>query len=217
MAEVPMKRTPLSERGAAALFCDSYESRYSALPNPRVAAFALAVTWIETGQGYSIFNYNLGNLIATSTGQSYWVPSWVRDPEHPLHEKPGVPTMFRAFSSFDEGVRRQWSTLLSSRYRRALEIAATGDFFGAYKDLVQSGYCPDEQCHSDAAARNVAGFASGFIDSRLFETVCGASLPRGAPELGDRPRRSFFSNPVGALMTMAWLGTGAGLAWRAYA
>ncbi len=217
MAEVAMTRTPLGERTAAELFCESYRDRYGELPDPRVAAFALAVTWIETGQGQSIYNHNLGNLIATSPTQPHWVPPWVDDPNHRLHGKPGVPTMFRAFDSFDEGVRRQWSTLKGPRYQNALAIAATGDFFSAYRNLVESGYCPDPECHSDAAANNVKSFAEGFLSSRLFENVCGASIPASAPELGSRPRRRFFDNPVGALMTMAWLGTGAGLAWRAYA
>lgn len=212
--EVPMTRTPLSERSAAELFCSSYERLYGALPDPRLAAFALAITWIETGHGYSIHNYNLGNIIATSPSQPHWVPPWVDDPTHALHDKPNVPTMFRAYQSFDQGAERQWKTLFGPRYRSAMQLTAESRFFDAYKDLVRSGYCPDPQCHSDAAARNVESFAEGFLRDRLFEDVCGASLPIGP---SSSRGRKFFDNPLGALLTVSWIGTVGGLAWRAYA
>jgi hypothetical protein len=175
-----MTRTALSEREAAELLCGIYADEFGALPDPRVASFVMALLWLENAQGQSIYNYNWGNVIATSSSQMHWVPPWVRDPSHALydgyHAGEAIPGMFRAYDSHDTGARRLWK-LLVDRYRPALELAGVGEFFDAYRELVTSGYCPDAACHSDAAATNMETFADRFLRDRLFEEVCGAELP----------------------------------------
>lgn len=154
--------------------CDAYVALWGQLPDPRVAAFMLANTWMETGSGVSLIQYNWGNLMASSTSQLHWVPPWVRNPDHRLYGVPNIPDKFRAYTSHAEGARAYLS-LLNRKYRASLEAAAVGDFRGASAELLAGGYCPD--CSEGPHANSIESFAERFLEDRLFETQCGAELP----------------------------------------
>lgn len=143
MPEVPRQNTPASLDDLARRLEGKGLSR-------RQRCHMLAQIAIETAQGRSIQNNNVGNLIVSSaqlTSRPFWRPSWFeldeqsseRDIElHQLMIEGKEPQAFRAYGSLDEGLA-DYLRMVRSSFPSLLSAGSPAAFVRAWRD---SGYTP---------------------------------------------------------------------------
>lgn len=145
MAEVPRIRTPQPrealEQGLALQRGLTRRQR----------CFLLGQLLIENGNGESIHNHNLGNLIVPLSQQGgpipFWRPPWFEvGPEsserhkelHELMLAGEEPSAFRAFGSFEEGLSF-YVKRVRERFPSLLRASSPSAFVSAWRS---SGYTP---------------------------------------------------------------------------
>lgn len=117
---VAAKRTVMSARDVAR----AIRAQYTALTGRALTweqTRVLAAQWaVETGYGRNVFNYNVGNVKASSgwKGQYTVLLTWEWKPDKQRWYAP-----FRAYPDINAGVRAWLSILLSERHRPALAHA----------------------------------------------------------------------------------------------
>lgn len=124
MNVVPRKNTPVSEDSAHQAISRAYGETFGKSPETNELALLHALVWIETAQGKSVQNFNLGNITASENfpGDA-WRPPWFeldensspRDTElHELMLKGKAPRAFRSYPSLEAGARDFVRTLRAS-------------------------------------------------------------------------------------------------------
>lgn len=143
MPEVPRQNTPASLEDLGDRLA---RQRLSS----RQRCFLLAHIAIETAQGRSIQNFNVGNLTvsrAQLTSVPFWRPPWFELDEtstprerelHQLMLEGKEPSAFRAYGSLDEGVS-DYVRRLRQRFPSLLRASSPALFVKAWKE---SGYTP---------------------------------------------------------------------------
>lgn len=143
MPEVPRQNTPASLDDLARRLEGQRLTR-------RQRCHLLAQIAIETAQGRSIQNHNVGNLIVSSaqlTSRPFWRPPWFRIDEtssqrerelHQLMLEGKEPQAFRAYGSLEEGMS-DYLRMLRSRFPSLLAAGSPAVFVRAWKE---SGYTP---------------------------------------------------------------------------
>lgn len=126
--------------------------------------FFTQLAMVETGNGQSLIQNNVGNLAAGGYADGkenlwwtglIWRPSWYEDTTSPLHQRMldgTAPSAFQAFRTLTEGIRGYVRTINSARYTPLRAAAQAGDVAGFVAALSSTGYSPDY------AAKHVATF-----------------------------------------------------------
>jgi hypothetical protein len=127
-AEVPAKRTPLTEQRLAEVLAAGHLRAFGSAPSYNRLGMAWAQVNHETGRTKSAWNHNWGNLVKTGS----WSGDW-----HLLGSTP-----FRAYPSGLAGAEDYWR-LLARRYAEALEAFDAGEPTEAAELLKAGGYYED--------------------------------------------------------------------------
>lgn len=148
-AEVPMTTTRLPLGEVRALL-----SELLAGPGLVGLPFAMAQIRLETDNGRASQNWNVGNISQWKDAPSdYWVPPWVRDTSHRLHQKwkqGKVPGAFRAYPSLRAGVT-DYVERLRHDFPEILQAWLTGDPDQVWR-AIRRRYMPDDLGDKAAAA-----------------------------------------------------------------
>lgn len=176
MGEIAQVRTPLNEWEASSYLVYIYEQNYGPMPT-NLAELMLAQIWIETGQGSSIWNYNVGNLSGEYQG-NYWRPPWYEVDEsssnrykelHQLMLDNKAPSKFQAYPDFETGFGQYLKLYQKDRYKPLLQAGISGNAFEFAKAIFETGYCPDDpQCRPENTASTIEYFQNKFRDMGLF-------------------------------------------------
>lgn len=148
MQIVPRVNTPLTK---AAAFLGLL--RAAPTITRETAGLLLALIWLETGRGQSVYGWNVGNVAAgASWFGSAWRPTWFAEPtesssarDRQLHADMlagKAPSAFRSYpsaeSGFDDFVR-----VLRTSFGAAWDAAGTGDADEFRSALASSRYAPE--------------------------------------------------------------------------
>jgi hypothetical protein len=127
---------------------------------------------LETGRGRSTWNYNFGNVKATSSWKAEhdWTTIPVRPPEPPEQ---------RAFATAAEGAASWWRLLNGSRYVGVLDLADQGQPYDAAWLMGERGYYTAPRDH-------YSGNVQRYVDE--YRTVWPYELP--TPATGDGRRNA---------------------------
>lgn len=187
MPEQPRARTPATEAELAEALIRSHAQVFGDVPTRRRATLLLAQWDIETANGKSIFNNNVGNLTANNEStQNFWRPPWFAPPPyegndaarlellHQRMEDGKAPRAFRAYDTLEEGAT-SYMRLLKDRYPSILKAASNGSAAQFATAVHSSGYCPDPEC---APEKTTASFAS--LQREINRKKFFSNLPSGS-------------------------------------
>lgn len=133
---VPAVRTNFTIPEFVKALSIAWKSIYNIYPDKRQIAVIFAQWSIETGQGKSCWNFNIGNVkfVPSSNptdddGKQYMMLKGVWEiigGKKVIFEPPHQATWFRAFSSIDEGVAHHIDFLKNKRYKKAWAAVEKG-------------------------------------------------------------------------------------------
>lgn len=197
MSEVARTRTPVSAeqlKQALSLHPDVDANR---------RALLMAHIWIETRNGKSLWNNNVGNLTAKDTAPGdYWRPHWYAEPteetsarNRELHEQMlagKAPRAFAAYPDIAAGVRAYLSAM-RGRFATMWRADGPAEFVREWRN---SGYTP---------GLDVEATTPGF--TQLYRDFGGGDIDANPPIVPGEP-----DHHGGLAVPLAFLGFG-GLLW----
>ncbi len=143
---VPKQRTPLNESAVITSIYNIINNEFPNLSEEEKKEFALTLATqvrLETGLKSS-WNWNVGNIHATSAGQNKFWKGKVSVWDDPQIDKSGKQYVnkdwfWRAYDTLEDGIG-DWFGLLKKRFPEAINEAIKGDAYAFGKALGQKGY-----------------------------------------------------------------------------
>lgn len=172
LVKVPTVKTNFSKSDFVEALIKAWKEDYGCLPSKKQISIVFAQWSIETGQGNSCWNFNIGNSkvfdIKGKTVEYIALNGvWeiingkrvVLDPSNP-------GAWFMAFRTLDEGVRHHFNLLKNKRYQSAwsaIEAESPAQFAHLLK--INGYYTASEEDYTKA----VVAYSNSFMKSSLFE------------------------------------------------
>jgi len=151
-----------------------WKDMYGSFPSKKSLAVLFAQWSLETGQGASCWNNNLGNIKAKDTeGEviEYCVLKGVWEIVNGKKiilppEDPG--SWFRSFPTLTEGVKFHFNFLKNKRYKAAWVAVEEGDYKKFASLLRKQGYYTASE---EDYAKGMSGYYNNFMNGKTFDTV----------------------------------------------
>lgn len=197
--------TPLSVDAFAQQFEEAFTEYFQRPPTRAEALWLFVLLTHENADGRSIIAHNWGNVTAPHRKMLHWVPPWVEDTSHRLHNAPNVPKQFAAFHAHKEGAKR-WLRLLDKdaqgTHQRILKAAANDGPVEAFQHAVatphpKTGMVYCVECTTEATRKRYQQLYDQWSESKLFDHLTsekksaavgdnGSSLPSASSD-GSQP------------------------------
>lgn len=164
--ELPATRTPTSPQEVANALVALWPSMVGGSPSLKTIATLLSQWALETGEGKSMVQYNIGNIKAydTKAGDYTYFDTNENINGKTVLLKAGQPgTRFRAFASLEDGVRFYLQGM-KNHWTKAWPYALSGDPEGFAQGLYDQHYYTGIGDHPvDAYAKGLRGYFDKYM------------------------------------------------------
>jgi|WetSurMetagenome_2_1015567.scaffolds.fasta_scaffold00908_16 hypothetical protein len=198
-SEVPATRTPVTKEQAATFVVNGLRARLGREPSEQEAVYTMALAWVESGRGQSIYGNNPGNVSCYDNGKGwsgdFWRPPWFPEQHDPkydyLHQRMlegKAPRAFRAYPDQQTG----WNDYLREVVRRIALLAAMNadDPAEFVRQLVETKYSID---YNESHVKTYRSIIAEIRSWGLF-----SSLPKASPPPAKKPSVSGLGLALGA-------------------
>lgn len=191
--ELPRTRTPITLDQSAKLLIEEFKIEHGRLPTQNEAILFQSQLWLESGSGKSVFQFNVGNITASSRWDGdFWHPPWFDLKEiealpegvnkkkylrlHALMLEGKAPKAFRAYENHRAAIK-SYARLLKTTFPSIVSAADSGDVSAFAHAVRDSGYCPD--CKPNETIPTFEIFSKQFRNSGIFSSLPNSLLNDG--------------------------------------